>query len=236
MSDVHANELALTRVVADARASGVEQVICLGDVATLGPRPRETLDILRALAVPCILGNHDEFLLDSDLVRSYTQAPAIVAAIDWCRSELRTEDFELLRSFRRTHILELDTGKLSLFHGSPRSHMEDLLATTPEAELRQALDGHEAEIMAGGHTHLPMVRRVGASLLVNPGSVGLPFEAFAFHGPPRILPCAEYAVVTIERSRSSVDLRRVLLEKSALRSQALSRPWPLASMLDAEYA
>ena len=39
-SDIHGNQLALEHVLADARRVGVDRVACLGDVATLGPRPR----------------------------------------------------------------------------------------------------------------------------------------------------------------------------------------------------
>jgi hypothetical protein len=56
--------------------------VCLGDTATLGPRPSAVLATLRERAIPCVQGNHDAFLLDEALVRQYTEAPIIVQAID----------------------------------------------------------------------------------------------------------------------------------------------------------
>ena len=39
ISDLHANEVALAAVLADIARVGVDQIVCLGDVATLGPHP-----------------------------------------------------------------------------------------------------------------------------------------------------------------------------------------------------
>src|SRR3954468_20883448 len=61
ISDVHGSELALNAVLADIARTGVDQIVCLGDTATLGPRPREVLERLAELRCICILGNHDEF-------------------------------------------------------------------------------------------------------------------------------------------------------------------------------
>src|SRR5690348_61501 len=81
ISDIHSNEVALRAVVADIRRTGVDQIICLGDVANLGPAPNAVIEILAGLECPCIMGNHDEFLLDPSLVRAYNDAPRIIASV-----------------------------------------------------------------------------------------------------------------------------------------------------------
>jgi predicted phosphodiesterase len=148
ISDLHANEVAFEAVLADTRQLGVDRVICLGDVATLGPHPSEVLQRLKDLGCPCILGNHDEFLLDADLIRRYTEAPVIVDAVDWCRAELSSAELDFVRGFVRTLEVPLESGTLFLFHGSPRSHMEDLLAETPPERVDEMLRGHHATITA----------------------------------------------------------------------------------------
>jgi hypothetical protein len=62
-----------------------------------------------------------------------------------------------------------------------------------------------------------MLRQHDGTLLVNPGSVGLPFQSFVNGGPPTILPHAEYAIVESVRGAVSVELRRVPLDRAALR-------------------
>ena len=46
ISDLHGNLVALERVLADLQHQAVDQLVCLGDVATLGPQPREVLSRL----------------------------------------------------------------------------------------------------------------------------------------------------------------------------------------------
>jgi fructose-1,6-bisphosphatase len=101
ISDIHANEVALRAVIAEIRRTGVDQVICLGDVATLGPRPNAVIEILGELGCRCIMGNHNEFLLDAELVHTYTGAPQVVASINWTRCRLSRVELDFLRDFER---------------------------------------------------------------------------------------------------------------------------------------
>jgi putative phosphoesterase len=237
ISDLHGNQVALDAVLADAREGGVDRIVCLGDVATLGPRPSAVLSRLAELGCDCILGNHDEFLLDPELIRKYSEAPPIVQSVDWCRAELPAGELDFVRGFARSLEVPLDGGaSLFLFHGSPRSHMEDLLAETPAARVDELLDGRRATVLAGGHTHLQMVRQHRGMLLVNPGSVGMPFREYAQGGPPVLLPHAEYAVVESGRGGIGVRLRRVEVDRAAVREAVRASSLPLAPYLLQQYA
>jgi predicted phosphodiesterase len=238
ISDLHGNAVALAAVVEDIRRLGVDQIVCLGDVATLGPHPRAVIETLRTLGCPCILGNHDAFMLDPRLIHTYTEAPEIVAAVDWCRARLSADDLEFLAAFQPGLELPLGAGAtLRLFHGSPASHMVDLLATTPVDELDRLLDGCRATVLAGGHTHLQMLRQHRGMLLVNPGSVGLPFKEYVEHRAPTLMPDhAEYATVEATDGGVSVTLRRVPLERAALRQAVLDSDNPLRGFLLQQYS
>jgi hypothetical protein len=157
--------------------------------------------------------------------------------VSWCRAQLSAEELAFVRGFRATHRLALDgAAELFLFHGSPRSHMEDLLATTPPEALDEALSGHTAAVMAGGHTHIQMVRQHRGVLLVNPGSVGLAFKEYVGGRAPTVLAHAEYAIVDGARGAIGVELRRVPLDRRALREAARASDNPLAPMLVQQYA
>ena len=237
ISDIHANEVALGAVLDDIDRSGVDQVVCLGDVATLGPHPESVIDRLRRMGCPCIMGNHDAFLLDPELIHTYTEAPVVVEAVDWCRDQISDEDLKFLGSFKSTMEIELEEDmRLLLFHGSPRSHMEDLLATTSAEDLDEMLDGHRATVMAGGHTHFQMLRQHGETLIVNPGSVGLPFKEYVAGRVPTVLAHAAHAIVDASDGQINVSLRRVPLERDRLREAAGARDHPLREMLLEQYS
>jgi predicted phosphodiesterase len=88
-------------------------------------------------------------------------------------------------------------------------------------------DAH-ASIFAGGHTHLPMVRRHGDAHLVNPGSVGLPSVGPAAILRNRAVRWAEYAVVEVEGDRVNISLRRTPLdvERMLALAEASGMPTP----------
>src|SRR5438552_16833646 len=88
ISDLHGNLVALRAALEHIARSRVDVIVCLGDVATLGPAPEQVMEQLARLGCPCILGNHDEFLLNPDLIHSYTEIPLIVASVDACRASL----------------------------------------------------------------------------------------------------------------------------------------------------
>jgi len=236
ISDIHANEIALRAVLADIARMRVDQIICLGDVATLGPRPRAVIEILRECNCACIMGNHDEFLLDPELIHTYSKQQPVIDAVEWCRSELGSEDLDFVRDFERTRRIVLDEGlTLFLFHGSPRSNLVDILATTTADHLDDILVGHNATVMAGGHTHIQMLRQHRGTLMVNPGSVGLPFKEYVRGRTPTVLPHAEYATVEANDGRVSVSLHRVPLELRALREAAQMSAVPLRALLMQQY-
>ncbi len=237
ISDLHGNQAAMQAVLDDIARTGVDRIVCLGDVATLGPSPELIIQTLRDLGCTCIMGNHDDFLLDPELIRTYTEAPIIVEAVDWCRERLSGDDIEFVRTFQATCEIPLSPkATLFLFHGSPRSHMEDILATTPAEQLDEMLAGHTATVMAGGHTHIQMLRQHRGTLLLNPGSLGAPFREYAFGGPPTVLPHAEYATVEERSGTVNVNLHRVPFDVDALCDALRASDNPLGPTLLQHYA
>jgi putative phosphoesterase len=237
ISDLHANEVALRDVLADAAKVGVDEVICLGDVATLGPQPNVVLQMLRDRNCRCILGNHDDFMLDPALIHTYTEVPVVVDAVEWCRARLSADEVDYIRTFRPNMEIALDgSSDLLLYHGTLRSHMEDLLATTPPDTVDEMLLGRRATVMAGGHTHLQMARQHRGVLLVNPGSVGLPFREHVGGKPPVLLDHSEYAIVEAKNGSVGVQLRHVPMDKKAMAAAIAGTDNPLRHYLLEQYS
>ena len=59
IADIHANLEALRVVLEDTKAQGCTHHFCLGDVVGYNANPRECLEIVRSMNMPCVKGNHD---------------------------------------------------------------------------------------------------------------------------------------------------------------------------------
>jgi predicted phosphodiesterase len=227
ISDIHANLISFEAVLADLEREQVDQIVFLGDAATLGPQPREVMARLRALDPLCVTGNHETFLLEPDSVRQYKDDPKLVERIAWCAARLSEADFDYLRSFQPLVRISLDAeATLLCFHALPRSNAERMPVTMPDSELDDILAGYTAAAMVCGHMHMPMLRQHRGMPIVNPGSVGQPFERWPYEGGPLFLPCAQYAIVGWKHGALSVDLRRVPIDLDAVRQAALDSGMP----------
>ena len=72
----------------------------------------------------------------------YSNAKVIVDAVDWCRAQLSADDLAFIGTFASEIDVPLAGGRLlHLYHGSPGSNVQDVLATTDEEELERLLAG-----------------------------------------------------------------------------------------------
>jgi putative phosphoesterase len=208
ISDLHGNLPALDAVLAELEGETLDQLVCLGDVA-VGPYPAETIARLRGLECQTVRGNWDDWLahgiphLDGDHGARLTEQGR------WWGERLSAADRAYLDALPKTLEVLFDGGSLYCFHGSPRSHSDVIHPETTDAALREMLGERPEPLLAGGHTHIQFARPYGSAILLNPGSVGLPFERWPPTGGTRVLPWAEYAVLESRDGEVSVDLRRV---------------------------
>lgn len=212
IADVHGNLVALETVLAEMEREPVDRLVCLGDVAALGPQPGEVIARLREAGCPSVLGNTDAWLLREPPRTTGPAGEAMSGISRWCADRLPGEDLDYLRACPPTMRVGLGgSTEMLCFHGSPRSHDEVVSATTPDDVLSDMLSGHRASVFAGGHTHVQLFRRHGCARVINPGSVGLPGVGPGTPDLPvnRGVRWAEYAVLEADSGRLNVELRRV---------------------------
>lgn len=211
ISDIHGNRVALGAALAALERVGIDELVCLGDVAATGPEPVAAIAGLQASGAATVLGNTDAWLLDPPAERPTGGEDLILDEVErWGAARLGADDRAFMEGFAPTVTVALPGGRTLLAcHGSPRSYDEALLPTLSDAALAEILAGVEADVVAAGHTHIPMLRRTGSLLLLNPGSVGLPYDPQP-PGPESRNPAwAEYAVLDAdERGGLAVTLGR----------------------------
>ena len=192
--DIHGNLPALDAVLADV--GQVDGFLLGGDYAVAGAWPRETVERLKELEnATWIRGNADRWLVDRH------DAPAPIDGIAARTAEqLGDELVEELSTLPES--AEIDS---TLFcHASPRSDMQTFFPT-PGDEDEELLAGVEADRVVAGHIHIPFRRSgPGGIELVNPGSVGMPWD-----GDHR----AAYAVIDgdqVEQRRVEYDWQKAV--------------------------
>jgi predicted phosphodiesterase len=223
ISDIHGNTVALETVLDDLAGRAVDRIVCLGDVAAGGPRPREAIARIAALGCPVVVGNTDEMMLDRIPIPAV--APPVVQLLQWCKRQLGDADRAPLAGYSPTVTVPLDAaGEVSLlcYHGTPGSHSQSILPTTSDEDLETRLGSTTALVSAGGHTHMQMLRPFRGRMVVNPGTIGGLRTGMAGGGPLR----AEYAVVEWVNSTLSVELRRLACDPAAFRRMARDAGMP----------
>jgi putative phosphoesterase len=173
LCDVHGNLPALTAVLAEVDALDVDTIVVGGDVAS-GPMPVETLDALRQRGARFVRGNADR-VLD---VGGASDAETWVRARRWVASRLGEERLAFLAGLPLDLTLELEKlGRVRFCHGAPGSDEQPITRLTPDDRLRWLLEGVDERVVVCGHTHVQFDRSVDGTRVVNPGSVGAPYEA-----------------------------------------------------------
>jgi putative phosphoesterase len=228
ISDLHGNLVALESVLADIEKSSIDSIICLGDIATIGPQPNEVIAKIRELSCPRILGNHDAALLEPQRQAEFQIAPNLAPTIEWCLKKISKDDLEFLGAGKPVLEIPIEGVKLFCYHGSPLSNVDQTLATTPPDEMERFFAGLEADIYIGGHTHIQMMRQFKGKLVINPGSVGSVFQtAYTPGSSPVLLPWAEYAILEIKDRNISVDLRRIQYDVDKLNRIVIESDLPI---------
>ena len=176
--DIHGNLPALEAVLSDVRRAGVEEIVVGGDVVP-GPMAREVFDCLMSqdIATQFIMGNGDREVLARMRGRDYTAMPdPFESWLGWCASQLTRDHGQVMESWPATTSLEIDDiGEVVFCHATPRNDVEIFTRNTPEARLVPIFEHLYARIVVCGHTHMQFDRIIGATRVVNAGSVGMPF-------------------------------------------------------------
>jgi diadenosine tetraphosphatase ApaH/serine/threonine PP2A family protein phosphatase len=188
--DVHGNLPALEAVLADARTAGVGRFVLGGDYALFGGWPAETVARLGDLAdATWIRGNAERWTAAPG---DAPDDPVVQDGIAACAAALGAAVVAELAALPERATI----GDTLVVHASPLSDVRSFLPE-PGHDEDELLAGEAPPRLLFGHTHLPFNRQHGDILLINPGSVGMPFD-----GDPR----AAYALL---HDDGRVEPRRV---------------------------
>ena len=184
LTDIHANFRALETVYDDIDRWGPDQVFVAGDIVNRGPRSLECLKFIQAhqreQGWQVIRGNHEDYIINQSQPDIPKSGPTyeLLRPIHWTVDQLsgHIQDLEALPEQISQH--NPFSGELRMVHASMHGNRIGIYPETQDAELARLIAPAPALLLVG-HTHRPLVRSIGKSLVVNAGSVGLPFDGDA---------------------------------------------------------
>lgn len=203
ISDIHGNVCGLEAALAALSGHRVDRIICLGDIVGYYPFVNETIDRLVSDQITCIAGNHDAALTGSLEVDPGQWSRY---ALDHANSVITSANLDWLRALPDRLDLEVEGRRLILVHGSPWAPLTEYVY--PDHEGFGRFEPLGADIVAMGHTHWPMVRRIGTTVLVNPGSCGQPRD----YVPGACYGLLDTSDLTVSLHRVGYEIDRVARE------------------------
>jgi predicted phosphodiesterase len=185
LSDIHANVTSLKAVLTYIDTKYVEQevkFILLGDFINYGPRPNETIEILKRLNLfAVIIGNHEDSLIHNEYSRFSSQRG--IDSLKYTDSLLNPESKAFIE-LNKLGVKEIvvENKKVLLVHGD----LTDIFwGKMTRAEMEKEIYS-SFDFVFSGHTHIPFFSEIfydshrqqyrfkKKTIFVNPGSLGQP--------------------------------------------------------------
>src|ERR1051325_711179 len=207
IADIHSNLEALRVVLEDGKNQKCTHWVCLGDVVGYNANPKECLDIIRDMGMPCVKGNHDEYCSTEESLEGFN--PHAAEAVNWTRRQLSDVDRQWLRDMKYVRLVASFSMVHATLDGPQRwGYVFDKLAAAASFTYQNT------SVCFFGHTHVPVafirdsvVRggtyskfkvEPGRKYFVNVGSVGQSRDGVAK---------ATYVIYDLDEG--SIELRRL---------------------------
>lgn len=212
LSDIHGNWPALEAAAADIDTWRPDTVLVNGDVVNDGPSNvacwRYVAHRRQADGWRVLRGNHEEYVTEWRDPATPRHGPAyeLIRVSRWTYEQFNGQVDDLANLPERWDWTAPDGSTLAAMHGTLLGNRAGVYPFTTDETVRQRIDTGAA-VFVTAHTHVPHVRQLDQTLVVNVGSVGIPGD-----GDGR----AAYGRLTWTRGRGwRADIRRVAYDRAA---------------------
>jgi len=224
IADIHGNLEAFQVVLEDIRAQNATHIVCLGDIVGYNANPKECLDIVREMNIPCVKGNHDEYCSTENHLEGFN--PHAAEAVHWTRGQLSVEDKQWLSDLKYTRMAANFTMVHSTLDAPDRwQYVFDKLAAAASFPYQNT------QVCFFGHTHVPVAFMRDTTVrggtyskfkvdpskkyFINVGAVGQPRD----NNP-------KCAYVIYDMDASTIELRRLEYDIEAAQRKILEAGLP----------
>ena len=238
ISDIHANLEAFETVMAEAKSTGYDKVLLLGDLVGYGADPNAICERVRDLKPDALIrGNHDK--VGSGLESPEGFNAVARNAIKWTYEQLNKENRKWLAALPAGPLIVDDT--IEICHGTP---FDEDAYVFDDLDALRAMHASRRPLCLFGHTHVQVGHYLSRDqfglvtaderrplsfpleeanrYLVNPGSVGQPRD-----GDPR----AGFGIVDTEAQEMTIYRVEYPISKAQARILEEGLPDVLAQRL-----
>jgi putative phosphoesterase len=225
ISDIHGNAVALEAVLLDVATKEVDQVYVLGDLVYRGPEPKRSLELIRSLHTKVIKGNADEWVVRG--VREGEVPDKVLEMMNrerkWIVNQLDTSDLDYLQNLPTELTTTIEDFKVVGFHATPESLFEVILPDATDDTIKTSLMHRtDAQVYIYAHIHRPYIRYLNGKVIMNTGSVGLPFDGMAK---------ASYGLIEVENGNLRTSIERVNYDTEKVMELYKEGDYPNADMM-----
>jgi predicted phosphodiesterase len=224
IADIHGNLDAFQVVLEDIRTQKADHIVCLGDVVGYNAQPKECLDIVRQMNIPCVKGNHDDYCSTDNHLDGFN--PHAAEAVHWTRAQLTEDDKKWLRELKYQRMAATFTMVHATLDAPERwGYVFDKLAAAASFPYQNT------QMCFFGHTHVPVafmrdtVVRGGTyskfkvdpskKYFINVGAVGQPRD----NNP-------KSAYVIYDMTAQTIELRRLEYDIASAQAKILAAGLP----------
>ena len=211
LADIHGNLPALEAVAEDLRRRGPDRVYVAGDLINRCPWSNEVLDFVDAAGWPALMGNHElviQKLGTPDSPEKFQDRERF-ADLWWTHDRLTAAHLDELAGLPYViWIVEAGLPAIYMTHGVPGNPFVGFSPGMSDATMMQYMADIDAPVVIGAHTHRPLDRQLPGQRVLNPGSVGMPYN-----GDPR----AQYLVLDGADRQWSATFCQVAYDRGVVR-------------------
>ncbi|UCD16437.1 MAG: metallophosphoesterase family protein [Candidatus Zixiibacteriota bacterium] len=164
ISDVHANQEALEKVLRDIEQQGAEAIHFLGDAVGYGCNPDECVSLIAKHCDIKLLGNHDYVALGLESTESFNQAAQ--DSLNWTQARIKQRTVETMSDFEITASY-LD---YYLVHATPEEP-DRWQYLFDAGQAQEQFEHFSQSVCFVGHSHFPAIFVLG-----NDGIVSMHFK------------------------------------------------------------
>ena len=181
LADIHANFRALETVIDHVERWKPDVVVVAGDIVNRGPRSfccLERIEEKRKTAGWYVIkGNHEDYVIERDQPNDARSGPMydLIQPAYFTYRQLH-QDVSILRGLPRQITLKSEEDdEIRILHASMLGNRDGIYPENTDAQIERKISPLPA-VFITGHTHRTLIRRINNTLVVNAGSVGLPFD------------------------------------------------------------